>query len=291
MNVKKAVIPAAGFGTRMLPATKVVPKEILPLGDRPAIQYLVDECVASGIEEIIVITSRSKQAIESYFDYAPELEHQMIRAGREKEALYLRELADRAHVACVRQKEMRGLGHAILAARPFLGDEPFAVLLGDDIIKAKKPVTRQLLDAYEELGGTVIGVQEVDPRMITRYDSVKMTPIRDNLYAVEDVKEKPQPHEIYSNYAILGRYILTPEIFPMLEMLPPGHDGEIQLTDSIAALCGRSPVTAVDFEGKRYDTGSMHGYLEAQIELSLDYPYVGAWLKDYLKELVKSFDK
>ena len=263
MKIKKAVIPAAGFGTRMLPATKVVPKEILPLAEYPAIQYLVDEAVHSGIEDIVIITSRT---------------------GRGEEAQKLRELADMANVVCGRQKEMKGLGHAILTAQPFVGSEPFAVLLGDDIILSEQPVTLQLEKAYQEFGGSVIGVQEVPTALISKYDSVKMSHLRDNIYAVGDVREKPRPEEIYTNYAILGRYILTPEIFAILRALPPGHGGEIQLTDAISALCPAGRVTAVDFEGRRFDTGNLFGYLEAQIEISLKDPVVGPWLKNYIKE-------
>ena len=288
MKVKKAVIPAAGLGTRMLPATKAVPKEVLPLADRPAIQYLIEEAVHSGIEDIVIITSRTKAAIENYFDYAPELESQLRAVGRDEDARHLRALADMANIVCVRQKEMLGLGHAILTARPYVGDEPFAVLLGDDIILSERPVIMQLEDAYREFGGMVIGVQEVPTELVVKYDSVKMSHLKENLYDVSAVKEKPRPEEIYSNYAILGRYILTSKIFDVLEHLPPGHGGEIQLTDAISALCGSERITAVDFEGRRFDTGNMRGYLEAQIEISLQNPVVGAWLRDYIKKRAKT---
>lgn len=288
MKVRKAVIPAAGLGTRMLPATKAVPKEVLPLADRPAIQYLVEEAVNSGIQDIIIITSRTKTAVENYFDYSPEIESQLRAVGRGDEADRLRAFADMANIVCVRQKEMLGLGHAILTARPYVGDEPFAVLLGDDIILSERPVTLQLEDAYRAFGGMVIGVQEVPTELIVKYDSVKMSHLRDNLYDVSAVKEKPRPEEIYSNYAILGRYILTSKIFDILEHLPPGHGGEIQLTDAICAACGSERITAVDFEGRRFDTGNMRGYLEAQIEISLQNPRVGDWLRAYLKERAKT---
>lgn len=288
MKVRKAVIPAAGLGTRMLPATKAVPKEVLPLADRPAIQYLVEEAVNSGIQDIIIITSRTKTAVENYFDYSPEIESQLHAVGRGDEADRLRAFADMANIVCVRQKEMLGLGHAILTARPYVGDEPFAVLLGDDIILSEHPVTLQLEDAYRAFGGMVIGVQEVPTELIVKYDSVKMSHLRDNLYDVSAVKEKPRPEEIYSNYAILGRYILTSKIFDILEHLPPGHGGEIQLTDAICAACGSERITAVDFEGRRFDTGNMRGYLEAQIEISLQNPRVGDWLRAYLKERAKT---
>ena len=288
MKVRKAVIPAAGLGTRMLPATKAVPKEVLPLADRPAIQYLVEEAVNSGIQDIIIITSRTKTAVENYFDYSPEIESQLRAVGRGDEADRLRAFADMANIVCVRQKEMLGLGHAILTARPYVGDEPFAVLLGDDIILSERPVTLQLEDAYRAFGGMVIGVQEVPTELIVKYDSVKMSHLRDNLYDVSAVKEKPRPEEIYSNYAILGRYILTSKIFDILEHLPPGHGGEIQFTDAICAACGSERITAVDFEGRRFDTGNMRGYLEAQIEISLQNPRVGDWLRAYLKERAKT---
>lgn len=288
MKVRKAVIPAAGLGTRMLPATKAVPKEVLPLADRPAIQYLVEEAVNSGIQDIIIITSRTKTAVENYFDYSPEIESQLRAVGRGDEADRLRAFADMANIVCVRQKEMLGLGHAILTARPYVGDEPFAVLLGDDIILSERPVTLQLEDAYRAFGGMVIGVQEVPTELIVKYDSVKMSHLRDNLYDVSAVKEKPRPEDIYSNYAILGRYILTSKIFDILEHLPPGHGGEIQLTDAICAACGSERITAVDFEGRRFDTGNMRGYLEAQIEISLQNPRVGDWLRAYLKERAKT---
>lgn len=288
MKVRKAVIPAAGLGTRMLPATKAVPKEVLPLADRPAIQYLVEEAVNSGIQDIIIITSRTKTVVENYFDYSPEIESQLRAVGRGDEADRLRAFADMANIVCVRQKEMLGLGHAILTARPYVGDEPFAVLLGDDIILSERPVTLQLEDAYRAFGGMVIGVQEVPTELIVKYDSVKMSHLRDNLYDVSAVKEKPRPEEIYSNYAILGRYILTSKIFDILEHLPPGHGGEIQLTDAICAACGSERITAVDFEGRRFDTGNMRGYLEAQIEISLQNPRVGDWLRAYIKERAKT---
>ena len=288
MNIKKAVIPAAGLGTRMLPATKVVPKEVLPLADLPAIQYLVEEAVNSGIQDIIIITSRTKTAIEDYFDYSPELEAHLEAAGYGEKAAELRKFADMANIVCVRQKEMLGLGHAILTAQPYVGNDPFAVLLGDDIILSERPVTLQLEDAYREFGGMVIGVQEVPIELISRYDSVKMSPLRDRLYDVSAVKEKPRPEEIYTNYAILGRYILSSEIFDVLRHLPPGHGGEIQLTDAINALCGTQCITAVDFEGQRFDTGNLRGYLQAQIELSLRHPTVGPWLREYIKERAKT---
>ena len=288
MKIRKAIIPAAGLGTRMLPATKTVPKEILPLADRPAIQYLIEEAVASGVENIIVITSRSKTAIEDYFDYAPELEAHLRKVGQTEAAEHLRATADIANIICVRQKEMRGLGHAILSAAPYIGDEPFAVLLGDDIISAPRPVTAQLADVWDRYGGCVVGVQEVAPENICKYGSVRIAPLEDRVFAVDDIIEKPGPGEAYSNYAVLGRYILPPEIFDVLRCAQPGRGGEIQLTDSIRALCGKTPVSAVDFEGRRFDTGSLRGYLEAQIEISLENPEVGQWLRAWLKERAKT---
>lgn len=288
MKVKKAVIPAAGLGTRMLPATKVIPKEVLPLADKPAIQYLVEEAVNSGIEDIIIITSRSKSAIEDYFDYNPELEQNLCSKGRAAEAEALRKIADMANIVCVRQKEMLGLGHAIMTVRPYIGNEPFAVMLGDDIITAERPVLLQLGDAYSEYESTIIGVQEVSTELVMKYDSVKMSALHDNYYEVSAIREKPALHEIYTNYAILGRYILTPEIFRALENVKPGHGNEIQLTDALSDLCGYEKVIAVDFRGRRFDTGNLKGYLEAQLEISLAHDGVGPWLREYIKERAKT---
>ena len=288
MKVRKAVIPAAGLGTRMLPATKTVPKEMLPLVDKPAIQYIIEEAVASGIEDILIVTNRSKSAMDDYFDYAPELEHSLARAGKSSELWAVRHSADIANIFYVRQKETKGLGHAVWRAKRFVGDEPFAVLLGDDIMMSETPVIKQLIDAAEKYGATALGTQKVSLDAISRYSSLKVSMIEERIYSVTDMNEKPTPEDAFSEFAILGRYILTSDIFSMLENTPPGYGGEIQLTDGLRGLCGKSPMIAVDFEGRRYDTGNMRGFLEATIDFALKDPTVGPWLKEFLTKKVES---
>lgn len=283
MKVRKAVIPAAGIGSRMLPATKSIPKEMLPLVDRPVIQYIIEEAVASGIEDILIITNRGKGPMEDYFDYFPELE---LRLEADKKYDYLNSVkrpADLANIYFLRQKETRGLGHAVGRARTFVGDEPFAVLLGDDIMKSKVPVTKQLIDAAEKYGASAVGTQAVPDEALARYSSLKIEALEENIYRVTDMVEKPKPSERFSNYAILGRYVLTPDIFDILDWLEPGYGGEIQLTDGLKKLCAVSPMVAVDFEGVRYDTGNLKGYLEATIDFALDHDETGEWLREYLK--------
>ena len=289
MKVRKAVIPAAGLGTRMLPATKTVPKEMLPMVDKPAIQYIVEEAVAAGIEDILIVTNRAKSAMDDYFDYYPELEDRLNAARKDKERMEIRRVADLANIFYVRQKETKGLGHAIWRAKHFVGDEPFAVLLGDDIMRAKTPVIGQLIQAAEKYQCSAVGVQEVATEDISRYCSVKVDPLEDNLFTVEDVVEKPRREQIFSNYAILGRYVLCPSIFDILEELKPGVGGEIQLTDGLQQLCKQEKRVAVDFEGRRYDTGNVTGFLEATIDFALDHPETGEWLKAFMKDKVKNF--
>ena len=284
MKVRKAVIPAAGLGTRMLPATKTVPKEMLPMVDKPVIQYIIEEAVASGIEDILIVTNRAKSAMDDYFDYYPELETRLNQAGKDKELSEDRRAADLANIFYVRQKETKGLGHAISRARRFVGDEPFAVLLGDDIMRAQRPVMGQLIAAAEKYGASCVGVQKVSTEAISKYSSVKISPLEERIFAVSDMNEKPTPSEMFSNYAILGRYVLTPDIFDILERQAPGYGGEIQLTDGLQTLCKQSKMVAVDFEGRRYDTGNLKGFLEATIDFALDHPETGAWLKSYIKD-------
>ena len=284
MKVRKAVIPAAGLGTRMLPATKTVPKEMLPLVDKPVIQYIIEEAVASGIEDILIVTNRAKSAMDDYFDYYPELETRLNQAGKENELFEVRRAADLANIFHVRQRETKGLGHAIWRAKRFVGDEPFAVLLGDDIMRAKKPVTLQLVEAAEKYGASAVGVQKVATEAISKYSSVKVAPLEDRIFSVSDMNEKPAPEEMFSHYAILGRYVLTPAIFEILEGLKPGYGGEIQLTDGLRELCQRDQMVAVDFEGRRYDTGNLKGFLEATLDFALEHPQTGAWLRGFLKE-------
>ena len=284
MKVRKAVIPAAGLGTRMLPATKTVPKEMLPMVDKPVIQYIIEEAVASGIEDILIVTNRAKSAMDDYFDYYPELETRLNQAGKDKELFEVRRAADLANIFYVRQKETKGLGHAIWRAKRFVGDEPFAVLLGDDIMRAPKPVTLQLAEAAEKYGASAVGVQRVATEVISKYSSVKISALEERIYSVSDMNEKPAPAEMFSDYAILGRYVLTPPIFDILEHLKPGYGGEIQLTDGLRELCRTERMVAVDFEGRRYDTGNLNGFLEATIDFALDHPETGAWLRGYIKE-------
>jgi UTP--glucose-1-phosphate uridylyltransferase len=286
MKVRKAVIPAAGLGTRMLPATKTVPKEMLPMVDKPVIQYIIEEAVASGIEDILIVTNRAKSAMDDYFDYHPELEERLLRDGKLKEVESVRYTADLANIFYVRQKETKGLGHAIWRAKRFVGDEPFAVLLGDDIMMAKTPVTKQLIDAAEKYGANAVGTQTVTDEAISRYSSLKIQqlPFEERIFRVSDMNEKPTLEEKFSNFAILGRYVLTSEIFDLLENTPPGYGGEIQLTDGLKTLCKQSPMVAVDFEGHRYDTGNLKGFLEATIDFALESGEIGPWLREFIKD-------
>ena len=284
MKVRKAVIPAAGLGTRMLPATKTVPKEMLPIVNKPAIQYILEEAAASGIEDILVITNRAKSAMDDYFDYLPELEDSLMKAGKLSELESVRQPADIANIFYVRQKETKGLGHAVWRAKDFVGEEPFAVLLGDDIMMADTPVTKQLIDAAEKYGASAVGTQKVAPEAISKYSSLKVSMLEDRIYKVSDMNEKPSPAEAFSEFAILGRYVLTSDIFDILENTPPGYGGEIQLTDGLRALCKVSSMVAVDFAGRRYDTGNISGFLEATIDFALLDPSVGPWLKEFIRD-------
>jgi len=283
MKVKKAVIPAAGLGTRMLPATKSIPKEMLPILDKPAIQYIVEEAVASGIEDILILTNRGKVAIEDYFDYAPELEWGLKKANKDSFYESVRAPVHLANILFQRQKETKGLGHAVWCAKSFVGDEPFAVLLGDDIMVGDVPVTKQLVDAAEKYNASAVGAQWVTDEAVGKYCSLKIDKLEDRIYKVSDVIEKPPLEKKFSNYAILGRYALTSEIFDILENTPPGHGGEIQLTDGLCTLCKRADMVAVDFDAKRYDTGNLIGFMEATIEFGLKHPEVAPWLKEYFK--------
>ncbi len=289
MKVTKAVIPAAGLGTRVLPATKSMPKEMLPIVDKPAIQYIVEEAVRSGITDILIITNRGKGLIEDHFDRVPELEAR-LSGSEEKRAVY-HEVVDIAHLAnfyFVRQKETRGLGHAVSCARSFVGNEPFAVLYGDDVIIGQDPACGQLIRAYEEFGKGVLGVKQVSPQAIQKYSSLKVEPIRDNLFHCTDMVEKPAPENVLSLYSILGRCVLTPEIFDILDRTQPGAGGEIQLTDAMRELARSSGMIAVDFTGKRYDMGNKLGIMQAQVEVALNHPQIGEEFREYLKEIAKT---
>ena len=292
MKVRKAIIPAAGLGTRLLPNTKSIPKEMLPLVDKPVIQYIVEEAVAAGIEKILIVTNRGKSPIEDYFDYAPYLEERLLADGKERDARIVREVADMADVYFVRQKETKGLGHAIWRARSFVNDEPFAVLLGDDIMLSETPVLRQLVTAAEENDCSAVAVRQVPDELITKYSSVKLEEkLSERVYRISDMNEKPTLEEKLSDYAILGRYVLTPAIFDILEHTAPGRNNEIQLTDGMRTLCHREKMCAVDFEGRRYDTGNLKGYLEAIIDFALKNEEAGDWLRQFIIDKARSFEE
>lgn len=283
MKVRKAIIPAAGLGTRLLPNTKSIPKEMLPLVDKPVIQYIVEEAVSAGVEEILIITNRGKSPIEDYFDYAPDLEERLRADGKIKDAETVRSVADMADIFFLRQKETKGLGHAIWRAKSFVGNEPFAILLGDDIMLGDKPVLKQLVEAAEANDCSAIAIREVPDELITKYSSVKLgEKLSDRVYSITDMNEKPTLDEKYSNYAILGRYVLTPAIFDILEHTAPGRNNEIQLTDGMKALCHMEKFTGVDFEGRRYDTGNLKGYLESIIDFALKNEEAGEWLRSFI---------
>ena len=283
MKVRKAIIPAAGLGTRLLPNTKSIPKEMLPLVDKPVLQYIVEEAVAAGVEEILIITNRGKSPIEDYFDYAPDLEARLLSDGKEKEARTVREVADMADVYFLRQKETKGLGHAIWRAKSFVGDEPFGILLGDDIMLSETPVLKQLVDAAEANHCSAIAIREFPDEEICKYSSVKLEKkLSDRVYRIGDMNEKPTMDERLSNYAIMGRYVLTPAIFDILANTAPGRNNEIQLTDGMKQLCHVEPMCAVDFEGRRYDTGNLKGYLESIIDFALKNEEAGEWLRQFI---------
>lgn len=283
MKVKKAIIPAAGLGTRFLPATKAQPKEMLPIVDKPTIQYIIEEAIASGIEEILIITGRNKKCIEDHFDKSVELELELEKNGKEELLELVRDISDMVDIHYIRQKEPRGLGHAIHCAKTFVGNEPFAVLLGDDVVDSKtKPCLKQLIDCFNEYNTTILGVQEVPEENISKYGVVDGIHIEGNVYKVKDLVEKPSKEEAPSNIAILGRYIITPEIFNILENTAPGKGGEIQLTDALKTLISKEAMYAYNFEGKRYDVGDKLGFLQATIEFALKKDELRENFIDYL---------
>ena len=288
--VRKAIIPAAGLGTRMLPISHAVPKEMLPIVDMPAISYLVEEAVASGIEDILVITNREKDAMESFFDYSPEYEARLSLSGKTAEIERMRKIADSANIFFLRQKEAKGLGHAVGRARSFVGDEPFVVLYGDDIIFSETPVCRQLMDAYEAYGRPVVGVKPVPMELVRKYCSLKAEKIvgTDNLYYCDDMIEKPAPGKEYTNLSILGRVLLTPEFFDIIDALPPGAGGEIQLTDAMAEYARAKGVTALEFEGTRYDMGSKLGFMMANVAKAVTHPEIKDDFIAFLREFSKT---
>ena len=269
MKVRKAIIPAAGLGTRFLPATKAQPKEMLPIVDKPTIQYIIEEAVASGIEEILIITGRNKKSIEDHFDKSVELEMELEKAGKQEMLDLVKGISDMVDIHYIRQKEPRGLGHAIHCAKSFVGNEPFAVMLGDDVVESEVPCLKQLIDCFNEYKTTILGVQTVAPENVDKYGIVDGIHIEDRVYKVKRLVEKPEVEEAPSNVAILGRYIITPKIFEILENTKPGKGNEIQLTDALETLIKNEAMYAYDFEGRRYDVGDKLGFLQATIEFAL----------------------
>lgn len=286
MRIKKAVIPAAGLGVRFLPATKALPKEMIPIVDKPTIQYIIEEAVNSGIEDILIITGRNKKAIEDHFDKSLNLENHLRRKGKQDLLDIVEKTAGLAEIHYIRQKEPRGLGHAIYCARRFVGDEPFAVLLGDDIVSSEVPCLRQMMDLYEELQASVIGVKEVPPGDVSKYGILDAEPVRDNVYRIHDLVEKPAPEAAPSRLAIMGRYIIEPEIFEILARTAPGAGGEIQLTDALKVLASQRPMYGLIFDGNRYDVGDKLGYLKAMVEFALERPDLAEEFRQYLHDLM-----
>ena len=287
-KIRKAIIPAAGLGTRVLPASKAIPKEMLNIVDKPAIQYIVEEAFNSGIEELLIITNRGKGAIEDHFDHAFELETK-LEGIKDKEDILasVKACSSFGNIYFIRQKETGGLGHAVLCAKNFVGDEPFAVLYGDDVMIADTPVTKQLIDAFNKYGKGAVGVSEVCDEDVMKYCSLKVEKLEGNCYSCTDMIEKPKKEEILSNFSILGRVVLPPEIFEILENTEKGAGGELQLTDAMKTLARTAGVVAVDYEGERFDMGNKFGILQANIEVGLKHPEVKEQLKEYIKEISK----
>jgi len=286
MQVRKAIIPAAGLGTRFLPATKAQPKEMLPIVDKPTLQYIIEEAVASGIEEILIITGRNKKSIEDHFDRSVELELELEKKGNFDMLEQVRAISDMVDIYYIRQKEPKGLGHAILCAKSFIGDEPFAVLLGDDIVDAQTPVIKQMIDVYDKYQTSVVGVQQVAYTDVHKYGIVDGQQVEPNIYRVNGLVEKPSVEEAPSNVAILGRYIINPTIFEILEHTQPGKGGEIQLTDALKELALKEAMYAYVFEGRRYDVGDKLGFIQATIDFALKRPELRQGVLNYLLDVV-----
>lgn len=285
MKLRKAVIPAAGLGTRFLPATKAQPKEMLPIVDKPTIQYIIEEAASAGVEDIIIVTGRSKRSIEDHFDRSIELEMELEKAGKTAWLEMVKSISEIANIHFIRQKQPLGLGHAVLTASHFIGDEPFAVLLGDDVVVSQKPVLQQMVEVFNEYKTSILGVQEVSPDAVSRYGIVDCRHVDNAVFKVRDLVEKPAKENAPSNIAILGRYILTPAIFNFLENQTPGANGEIQLTDSLKSLSKEEAMYAYIFKGHRYDVGTKIGFLQANIEFALRNPETSEDLKNYLTKL------
>ena len=289
MKIRKAVIPAAGLGTRFLPATKAQPKEMLPIVDKPAIQYIVEEAVASGIEAILIVTGRNKRAIEDHFDHSVELEQMLTQKGEWEQLEKIKKITDLADIHYVRQKETKGLGHAIYCARKFVGKEPFAVLLGDDIVVHEEPCLKQMLAVLEAYQSNIIAIRQVPWEQVNRYGIISGRPLAPRLQIVEELIEKPDPKKAPSNYAVMGRYLIQPEIFEILRDLPPGAGGEIQLTDALCQLGLTQKILAYEFSGRRYDIGNKIGYLMATVECALNNPEITRDFYEYLLEVTSSW--
>lgn len=287
MKVKKAIIPAAGLGTRFLPATKAMPKEMLPIIDKPTIQYIIEEAIESGIEDIIIVTGKGKRAIEDHFDHSYELEQNLLDKGKIELLTEVQKSSQMVDIHYIRQKEPKGLGHAIWCARKFIGNEPFAVLLGDDIVQAEKPCLKQMIEQYDRYKSSILGVQTVPIDEVSRYGIVAGNLISDSLYTVSNLVEKPKKEEAPSNLAIMGRYILNPRIFEILNNQKPGAGGEIQLTDAIAVLNQYEAVYAFDFEGVRYDVGEKMGFIKTMTEFALQRDDLRSDLLKYLSSIVE----
>jgi len=287
VKVRKAIIPAAGLGTRFLPATKAMPKEMLPIVDKPTIQYIVEEAIESGIEDIIIVTGKGKRAIEDHFDNSFELEQNLLKKGKLELLNEVQKSSKMVDIHYIRQKEAKGLGHAIWCARKFIGNEPFAVLLGDDIVQAEKPCLKQMIEQYDRYNSSIIGVQRVPFDEVSRYGIVDGNEIHDRLFSVHNLVEKPNKDAAPSNIAIMGRYILNPKIFEILDNQQPGAGGEIQLTDAIANLNWTEAVYAYDFEGVRYDVGEKLGFIKTQIEFALQREDLKHDLLEYIQSFIE----
>lgn len=290
-KVKKAIIPAAGLGTRFLPATKAQPKEMLPIVDKPTIQYIVEEAIESGIEDIIIISGRGKRAIEDHFDKSYELEETLLKKQKMDMLDEVQRISNMVNIHYIRQKEPKGLGHAIACASSFVGDEPFAVLLGDDIVQSETPCLKQLIDVYDRYHSSVVGVQPVPEEDVSKYGIVspKSTEVEEGVIHVSDLVEKPKMKEAPSNYAIMGRYVLRPEIFDILNELPPGAGNEIQLTDAIKKMNEDQVVLAYEFAGKRYDVGDKLGFVKATVDFALERDDLKSDMLEYMEEIQKKF--
>ncbi len=286
-KITKAIIPAAGLGTRFLPATKAQPKEMLPIVDKPTIQYIIEEAIASGIETVLIITGRGKRAIEDHFDRSYELENELLKNGKKDLYEMVEDIANLVELYYIRQKSPKGLGHAIHCGKSIIGNEPFAVLLGDDVVVNKeKPALKQLIDVYDQTGKSVLGVQRVAQKDVSKYGIVDPSEVNGNVSKVRDLVEKPAPDKAPSNIAILGRYIITPRIFEILETTQPGVGGEIQITDALKQLAQEEDMYACEFEGRRYDVGTKMGFLEATIEFALDREDLRDEVQAYLTNLI-----